>query len=69
MGNMAQFGVMETPRTEKRANEILRDVERMKLDEWSDAYHEMRRHAETLENELALILKSNLRLIELELRA
>jgi len=44
---------METPRTDKKANEILRDVERMKLDGWNAAYHEMRRHAEKLEYELA----------------
>ena len=44
---------MNTPKTNEKANEILRDVERMKFDGWNDAYHEMRRHAEILEEELA----------------
>ena len=43
---------METPRTDKEANRILRDVERMRIDGWNDAYQEMRLHAEKLEIEL-----------------
>ena len=43
---------MKTPRTDKRASEILGDLERMKLDDWHDAYVEMLRHAEKLEDEI-----------------
>ena len=43
---------METPRTDKEANRILRDVERMRIDGWNDAYQEMRLHAKKLERQL-----------------
>ena len=46
---------MKTPRTEKRANEIINDLERMKLDDWHEAYAEMGKHARKLEIEIEML--------------
>jgi aryl carrier-like protein len=42
----------DTPRTDDEENRIQSGLNSMRLDDWNDAYHEMKKHAQELEREI-----------------